>query len=287
MSTLSAVMTRESVVHTVRSVVMTVHCRVMTVRSLVMTVHCLVMTVHCLGMTGHSRGMSRDSVVRTRHPVEESAHPMEWTRDSVDRSAHSEVMTRLTGVESHESADLSVQPRLRGTVPAMLGCMFHIGVPWWELVLRGVVVYAFLIVLLRLTGKRQVGQLAPFDLVMLLVLSNAVQNSMNGGDNSLVGGLLSATTLIAVNWLVGLATFRSKRLEAAIEGRPQVLVHNGKLFEDVLSRAKLTHHELQAALRQCGCACVEDVHTAILENNGSISVTQRRDRQSQAASGDA
>lgn len=165
--------------------------------------------------------------------------------------------------------------------------MFHIGPPWgppwWELVLRGVVVYAFLIVLLRLTGKRQVGQLAPFDLVLLLVLSNAVQNSMNGGDNSLVGGLLSATTLIVVNWLVGLATFRSRRLEAMIEGRPQMLVHNGVLFEDVLARAQLTRHELNAALRQGGCACVEEVHTAILENNGSISVTPRRNHQSEAA----
>jgi uncharacterized membrane protein YcaP (DUF421 family) len=167
----------------------------------------------------------------------------------------------------------------------MLASMFHIGVPWWELVLRGVVVYAFLIVLLRLTGRRQVGQLAPFDLVLLLVLSNAVQNSMNAGDNSLVGGLLSATTLVVVNWLVGLATFRSKGLAAAIEGRPQLLVHNGRLFEDVLARAQLTHHELNAALRQGGCSCIEDVHTALLENNGSISVTPRRDRQSDASRG--
>jgi uncharacterized membrane protein YcaP (DUF421 family) len=163
--------------------------------------------------------------------------------------------------------------------------MFHIGVQWWELILRGVVVYAFLIVLLRLTGRRQVGQLAPFDLVLLLVLSNAVQNSMNGGDNSLVGGLLSATTLVVLNWLVGLATFRSRRLEAVIEGRPQVLVHNGVLFEDVLARAQLTRHELNAALRQGGCSCIEEVHTAILENNGSISVTPRRERQNHAPHG--
>ena len=153
--------------------------------------------------------------------------------------------------------------------------MFTLAVPWWELIVRGVVVYVFLLVLLRLTGKRQVGQLAPFDLVLLLVLSNAVQNSMNAGDNSLVGGLVSATTLVAANWLVSLATYRSKRLAAAIEGRPQLLVHNGKLYEDVLSRAKLTHHELNAALRQGGCSCIEDVHTAVLENNGTISVTPR------------
>lgn len=154
--------------------------------------------------------------------------------------------------------------------------MWNIAVPWWELIVRGVVVYGFLLVLLRLTGKRQVGQLAPFDLVLLLVLSNAVQNSMNAGDNSLVGGLISATTLVILNYLVGLATYRSKRLEAIVEGRPQVLIHDGKLFEDVMARAQLTHHELQAALRQAGCTCVEEVRAAILENNGAISVVTGR-----------
>src|SRR5436309_10613574 len=122
--------------------------------------------------------------------------------------------------------------------------MWHIAVPWWELIVRSVVVYAFLLVLLRLTGKRQVGQLAPFDLVLLLVLSNAVQNSMNAGDNSLVGGLLSASTLVGINFVVGLATFRSKKLEAIIEGRPEVLIHNGRLYDKVLTRAQLTRHEL-------------------------------------------
>src|SRR5499433_3562877 len=117
--------------------------------------------------------------------------------------------------------------------------MWNLAVPVWELVLRSTVVYAFLLLILRMTGKRQIGQLAPFDLVLLLVLSNAVQNSMNGGDNSLVGGLISAATLIGVNAAIGVATFRSKRLEALIEGRPQLLVHNGKLFEDVLTRANL------------------------------------------------
>src|SRR5437016_10761152 len=96
---------------------------------------------------------------------------------------------------------------------------------WWEIVLRAVIVYVFLLALLRITGKRQVGQLAPFDLVLLLVLSNAVQNSMNGGDNSLICGLLSAGVLVGLNFLVGFATFRSKRLEAIIEGRPQLIIH--------------------------------------------------------------
>lgn len=156
--------------------------------------------------------------------------------------------------------------------------MLNLGIPWWELIVRGVIVYGFLLVLLRLTGKRQVGQLAPFDLVLLLVLSNAVQNSMNGGDNSLVGGLVSAVTLVGVNWLVSLATYKSKKLETLIEGRPEVLIHNGQLFPEVMEKAKLTHHELNAALRRGGCACVDDVHMAILENNGAISVTPRNNK---------
>src|SRR5690348_16913321 len=153
--------------------------------------------------------------------------------------------------------------------------MWNIAIPWWELILRSVIVYGFLLVLLRVTGKRQVGQLAPFDLVLLLVLSNAVQNSMNGGDNSLLGGLISAATLVGLNLAVGLATFRSKRLEAIIEGRPQLLIHNGHIFEDVVAQAHLTHHELHAALRQAGCTSAEEVHTAVLENSGAISVVPR------------
>src|SRR5262252_5416272 len=121
--------------------------------------------------------------------------------------------------------------------------MWTMAVPWWEFVLRGVVVYLVLIVLLRLTGKRQIGQLSPFDLVLLLVLSNAVQNSMNAGDNSLVGGLISAATLVGLNYGVGYLTFKNKKLETLIEGRPQIIIHHGKVFEDVMRSAKLTHHE--------------------------------------------
>ncbi len=154
--------------------------------------------------------------------------------------------------------------------------MLALTVPWWELILRAVIVYVFLVVLLRLTGKRQVGQLAPFDLVLLLVLSNAVQNAMNGGDNSVLAGVISATTLVLLNMGVGFATFKSNKLERLIEGQPQVLIHNGHLFTGVMERAMLTNHELHAALRQNGCLTVDDVHSAIMENNGAISVVSKR-----------
>ena len=153
--------------------------------------------------------------------------------------------------------------------------MLHPSLPYWEFVARAAAVYLFLLILLRLTGKRQVGQLSPFDLVLLLVLSNAVQNSMNGGDNSLTGGLVLALTLVTLNFFVGLATARNKKLETLIEGRPQVLIHNGILFEDVLASAQLSRHELQAALRRAGCASIHEVRTAVLENNGGISVIKR------------
>jgi uncharacterized membrane protein YcaP (DUF421 family) len=153
--------------------------------------------------------------------------------------------------------------------------MWRAVLPWWEFIIRGLIVYLFLVIILRITGKRQVGQLAPFDLVLLLVLSNAVQNAMNGGDNSITGGIISATTLVVINGLVGRITFHNKKLERLIEGRPDILIHNGKLFADVMAREKLTHHELNAALRSAGCACIEEVHYAILENTGQITIHPR------------
>ena len=156
--------------------------------------------------------------------------------------------------------------------------LFDMAVPWWVFILRAVVVYAFLLLLLRITGKRQVGQLAPFDLVLLLVLSNAVQNSMNAGDNSLLGGLISAAALVALNYGVGYLTSRSKTVERLVDGHPEVLIRDGKLFEKVMQRAQLTHHELHSALRQAGCCEVSEVSLAILEINGAISVIQHRSK---------
>ena len=153
--------------------------------------------------------------------------------------------------------------------------MWTLSVPWWEFVARAAIVYVFLIVLLRISGKRQVGQLSPFDLVMLLVLSNTVQNSMNAGDNSVAAGMILATTLVALNFAVGHATYRSRRIEDLIDGRPQILIHDGKLYEDVMRGAQLTMIELEAALRRGGCVAIADVRLAVLENNGGISVVPR------------
>jgi len=153
--------------------------------------------------------------------------------------------------------------------------MWNLSLPWWEFMLRAVVVYVFLIVILRITGKRQTGQLAPFDLVLLLVLSNAVQNSMNGGDNTVLGGLISASTLIALHYVVAFATWKSKTLEALIEGKPRIIIHNGIADEKVMRSEFLTHHELAAALRNAGCTEIAHVRLAMLENNGQITVALR------------
>lgn len=150
--------------------------------------------------------------------------------------------------------------------------MFTLSVPWWEFIVRGVAIYLFLLILLRVTGKRQISQMSPFDLVLLLILSNAVQNSMNAGDNSLVGGIISATTLVGLNYGIGILTYRSKRMERLVEGRAQLVVHDGKIFEDVMREASITREELETMLREAGFFALKDVRLAVLENNGKISV---------------
>ena len=145
-------------------------------------------------------------------------------------------------------------------------------VHWSELIGRGLLIYFFLILLLRATGKRQIGQMSPFDLVLLMVLSNAVQNSMVGGDNSVTAGLILAVTLVAANWFVGKITSSSKTMEKLIEGSPQVLFHNGKVYERILSEDQITRQELIAAVHKAGYDGLDEIRTAILENDGTISV---------------
>ncbi len=150
--------------------------------------------------------------------------------------------------------------------------MWQMSVPWWEFVVRGMVVYVFLLVFLRLTGKRQTGQYAPFDLVLLLVLSNAVQNSMNAGDNSLVGGLISALTLIGCHVVLAQLTFRSPWLARWVDGTPQVLVDKGQVNERLMRKELITADDLGAALRASGCLALHEVERATIETNGQITV---------------
>ena len=150
--------------------------------------------------------------------------------------------------------------------------MWTLSIHWWELIGRGLFVYFFLILILRSTGKRQIGQMSPFDLVLLMVLSNAVQNSMTGGDNSITSGIILAVTLVLANWTVGKLTSSSKVMEKLIEGDPQVLFHNGIVYEKVLKDAQITRQDLIAAVHKAGYADLDPIRAAILENDGTISV---------------
>jgi len=147
--------------------------------------------------------------------------------------------------------------------------------PWWELLVRGMIVYIFLLGLIRLTGRRQTGMLTPFDFILLLILSNTVQNAMNGGDNSLGGGLFLAGTLIGLNWLMLLLSRHFRWAQWALVGRPIFLVRDGIVLEKALRRERITHHELMAALRAAGCPNIEQAKDVILETNGSISVIHK------------
>lgn len=163
--------------------------------------------------------------------------------------------------------------------------MFTMAVPWWEFVVRGVIVYAFLLVFLRITGKRNVGQYDPFDLILLLVLSNAVQNSMNAGDNSLIGGLISATTLIICHSVMAHITYRNPRLSRLIDGKPQRLIENGQVIKETMASEHLTADDLQAALHAAGCLHAWEVERATIETNGQITIVMRN-RDSEAKDGD-
>lgn len=163
---------------------------------------------------------------------------------------------------------------LAGALPTGVS-LWKLNQPWWEFILRGLLVYGFLLILLRLSGKRQVGQLAPFDLVLLLVLSNAVQNSMNAGDNSVLAGIILVLTLLGAHGLVGWLSFRSKKVELLLEGKPMLLVHNGEVDTAVMAKERITHHELMAAIRQVGLSEISEVRVAILENNGRINVIRK------------
>ena len=153
--------------------------------------------------------------------------------------------------------------------------LFELSAPWWHFVLRAAAIYALVIVLIRVSGKRAVGQFTPFDLIMLILIGNAVQNGINGGDNSLTGAVIMATSLIALNYGVAFATSRSRKVEKLVEGVPVVLARDGRVFEQVLLRELVSQSDFREALRMNGVEDVTEVDLALLETNGSISVVPK------------
>jgi uncharacterized membrane protein YcaP (DUF421 family) len=149
--------------------------------------------------------------------------------------------------------------------------MFDLQAPWWELPLRATIIYAALLVMVRISGRRTVGQFTPFDLLVVMLLSESVSNGLSGGEDSVTGGLLAATTLVALNVGIAYATSHSQRLENLLEGRPILVGRDGKIFDDVLKAQRVAAGDVDQALREADCDAAQ-MKYAFLEADGQISI---------------
>jgi len=154
--------------------------------------------------------------------------------------------------------------------------MFVMGLPLAEKILRPIFVYAFLVVSLRLSGKRELVQLNPFDLVVLLTLSNTVQNAIIGEDNSVLGGIIGATSLLATNYLVVRFLYDHRKLDQIVEGRADVLVEDGKVRTEHLKKELITKAQLEAAARKQGFASLSEVQQCVLEPGGTLTFLAKK-----------
>ncbi len=148
--------------------------------------------------------------------------------------------------------------------------MFVLSTPIAEKIVRPILVYVFLVLLLRIFGKRELAQLNPFDLVVLLSLSNTVQNAIIGDDNTVAGGYIGAFTLMLVNYLVLRFLFRHRRLDQILEGRPSVLIREGRICKNELAKELITVHELQTVCRRQGFEGIHEVEQCVLEPGGAF-----------------
>src|SRR5882757_9244049 len=166
--------------------------------------------------------------------------------------------------------DDSPGSRIRGT--HLIQSMFHMELPLLEKILRPIIVYVFLVIFLRLFGKRELAQLNPFDLVVLLSLSNTVQNAIIGNDNSITGGLIGAFSLLAINWLLVRVLFRLPKINDALEGTETVLVRKGVVDQVALKKETLTELELLSVIHKQGLNDFSEVEKCVLEPNGTFYV---------------
>ncbi len=160
-------------------------------------------------------------------------------------------------------------------IHSMFQSMFHMQLPVLEKILRPMIVYLFLVGFLRLFGKRELAQLNPFDLVVLLSLSNTVQNAMIGDDNSVSGGIIGALALLAVNWALTRLLFSAPKLTKALEGDAAVLIRHGKMDHAAMKRESLTEEELYSVLHKQGFSDCSEVEKCVLEPNGNFYVEGR------------
>ncbi|WP_440224501.1 DUF421 domain-containing protein [Dokdonella sp. MW10] len=153
--------------------------------------------------------------------------------------------------------------------------MFELQLPWWELVLRGVIVYIAVLVMMRISGKRTVGEFTPFDVIVLMLLSEAASNSMTGGEESVQGGLIVVATLIGLNYLSAFLSTRSSMVDKLLQGRPVVLIRRGKVIKDALLANNMPENDLREAMRSQAIRRYEDVELALLEPDGEVSFFKR------------
>jgi uncharacterized membrane protein YcaP (DUF421 family) len=153
--------------------------------------------------------------------------------------------------------------------------MWTFNISLLEVALRTVIVYVVVLMGIRLTGKREVGQMTSFELVLILLLANAVQNAMTGPDTSLTGGVVAACTLLIINAIVTRVSSRSRKLRVTIEGTPTVLILKGTVIKKNMEKEHIANEELEQALREHGVSTSEDVGIAVLEVDGSISVLRK------------
>ena len=160
--------------------------------------------------------------------------------------------------------------------------MFVIGLPVLEKIIRPIIVYLALIIGLRVAGKRELAQLNPFDLVVLLTLSNTVQNAIIGNDNSVTGGIIGAATLLVINYVVVQFVYNNAKIEKLVEGDEDILIENGKILPEILKRDIISKNELEIAAHKQGYASLDDIESARLEPEGGISFIPRRPEPEEA-----
>jgi uncharacterized membrane protein YcaP (DUF421 family) len=153
--------------------------------------------------------------------------------------------------------------------------MWQLTVPWWELVIRAAIVYALLLVLIRLSGRRTLGQFTPFDLLVVMLLSESVSNALSGGDDSIVAGIIAACTLIGLNLAVAVVTARNAGVQKALQGEPVLVGRQGQIFSDVLKKHHVPNADVEQALREADCD-LQDMQCAFLESDGHISILKKQ-----------
>eukprot|EP01034_Spumella_vulgaris_P032716 gene32716-40378_t len=153
--------------------------------------------------------------------------------------------------------------------------MFEMELPWWELVARGAIIYAVLLVMVRVAGKRTVGQFTPFDLLVVMLLSEAVSNSLSGGDNSIPGGLLIAATLIGLNMAIAFITSHSRKAAELVDGTAVLLGRDGQIFDAAVKQNRVAEGDVQQALREQDCS-LEEMQCVFLEADGKITILKKK-----------